>query len=129
LSCVAESEYRAAGYEPPFEMLPTLDEYEVAEEAKGSRAPNEWEGSAMKYADLWMAMKRYKAESDAWQEFVGGVYEQTDGRWPNEVAAAEAPEAFARHWAAVAAGASGDFDVNGARASIPRRNQDGASIH
>ena len=28
------SEYRAAGYEPPFEMLPTLDEFEAAEEAE-----------------------------------------------------------------------------------------------
>jgi hypothetical protein len=83
----------------------------------------------MRYADLWMAMKRYNYESDAWQEFVGAIGEQTDGRWPNEVAAAEAPEAFARHWAAVAAGESGEFNVNGERVSIPRRNQDGASIH
>jgi hypothetical protein len=29
---IPESEYRAAGYEPPFEMLPTLDEYEAAVE-------------------------------------------------------------------------------------------------
>jgi hypothetical protein len=83
----------------------------------------------MRYADLWRAMKRYNYESDAWQEFVGAIGEQTDGRWPNEVAAAEAPEAFARHWEAVAAGTSGDFDVNGARVSILRRNQGGASIH
>jgi hypothetical protein len=58
----------------------------------------------MRYADLWRAMKRYNYESDAWQEFVGAIGEQTDGRWPNEVAAAEAPEVFARHWVAVAAG-------------------------
>ena len=83
----------------------------------------------MRYADLWRAMKRYNYESDAWQEFVGAIGEQTDGRWPNEVAAAEAPEAFARHWVAVAAGESGEFDANGARVPTPRRNQDGASIH
>jgi putative SOS response-associated peptidase YedK len=32
---IPESEYRAADIEPPFETLPTLDEYEAAEEAKG----------------------------------------------------------------------------------------------
>jgi hypothetical protein len=31
---IRESEYRAAGYERPFEMLPTLDEFEAAEEAE-----------------------------------------------------------------------------------------------
>jgi hypothetical protein len=31
---IPESEYRGAGYEPPFEMLPTLDEFEAAEEAE-----------------------------------------------------------------------------------------------
>jgi hypothetical protein len=29
---IPESEYRARGYEPPFEILPTLDEYEAAVE-------------------------------------------------------------------------------------------------
>jgi hypothetical protein len=48
----------------------------------------------MRYADLWRAMKRYNYESDAWQEFVGAIGEQTDGRWPNEVAAAEAPKSL-----------------------------------
>jgi hypothetical protein len=30
---IPESEYRAVGYEPPFEMLPTLDDIECAEQA------------------------------------------------------------------------------------------------
>jgi hypothetical protein len=30
---IPESEYRAAGYEPPFEILPTLDEFERVQEA------------------------------------------------------------------------------------------------
>jgi hypothetical protein len=107
-----------------------LDDYEAAEEARAADTPEEPVKSGdMRYADLWVAMKRYKAESDAWQEFVGAIGEQTDGRWPNEVAAEDAPEAFARRWAAVAAGGSGEFDVNGTRVSTPRRNQDGASIH
>jgi hypothetical protein len=47
------------GLRAPFDRLPTLDEYEAAEEAKGGGAPNEQEGiGVMRYADLWMAMKR-----------------------------------------------------------------------
>src|ERR1700722_5966335 len=37
-------------------------------------ATSEREGSAMRYADLWRAMKRYNYESDAWQEFVGASH-------------------------------------------------------
>jgi hypothetical protein len=31
---IPEREYRAAGHEPPFEMMPKLDEFEAAKEAK-----------------------------------------------------------------------------------------------
>jgi hypothetical protein len=36
---IPESEYRTAGYEPPFEMLPTLDDVERAEVANGADEP------------------------------------------------------------------------------------------
>jgi hypothetical protein len=36
---IPESEYRSAGYEPPFETLPTLDELERAEKADGAHEP------------------------------------------------------------------------------------------
>jgi hypothetical protein len=42
---IPESEYRAAGYEPPFEMLPTLDDVERAEEANGSHEPDAPDGA------------------------------------------------------------------------------------
>jgi hypothetical protein len=38
---IPESEYRAAGYEPPFDTLPTLDQFERAQEANGAHKPNE----------------------------------------------------------------------------------------
>jgi hypothetical protein len=37
---IPESEYRASGYEPPFETLPTLDEFERAQEANGVDEPD-----------------------------------------------------------------------------------------
>jgi hypothetical protein len=41
---IPESEYRAAGIEPPFEMLPTLDDIERAEQANGAQEPDKPEG-------------------------------------------------------------------------------------
>jgi hypothetical protein len=38
---IPESEYRAAGIEPLFETLPTLDEFERAQEANGADTPDE----------------------------------------------------------------------------------------
>ena len=38
---IPEGEYRAAGINPPFELLPTLDEYEAAEEGKSADMPRE----------------------------------------------------------------------------------------
>jgi hypothetical protein len=43
---IPESEYRAAGYEPPFEILPTLDEFERVQEANGADAPDESDACA-----------------------------------------------------------------------------------
>jgi hypothetical protein len=37
---IPESEHRSAGYEPPFETLPTLDEFERAEKADGAHEPD-----------------------------------------------------------------------------------------
>jgi hypothetical protein len=45
---IPENEYRAAGIQPPFETLPTLDEFERAQEANGADTPGEQEGSAPK---------------------------------------------------------------------------------
>ena len=38
---IPESEYRTAGYEPPFDTLPTLDQFERAQEANGAHKPDE----------------------------------------------------------------------------------------
>jgi hypothetical protein len=37
---IPESEYRAAGYEPPFETLPTLDGVERAQETNAALSPD-----------------------------------------------------------------------------------------
>jgi hypothetical protein len=37
---IPESEYRAAGYEPPFETLPTLDGVERAQETNATLSPD-----------------------------------------------------------------------------------------
>jgi hypothetical protein len=42
---IPESEYRAAGYEPPFDLLPTLEEFERAQEANGAHEPDAPDGS------------------------------------------------------------------------------------
>jgi hypothetical protein len=123
---IPESEYRAAGIEPPFETLPTLDEFEAAQEAEGADEPEKLDASSgsVRYVDLWFAMKRYDNHSDAWQEFVAALDDETDGRLlsePREVTSNKAPMAFARHWANVANGMSPDFDADGARLSKPPR--------
>jgi hypothetical protein len=43
---IPESEYREAGYEPPFETLPTLDEFERAQEANSADEPDARDGAS-----------------------------------------------------------------------------------
>jgi hypothetical protein len=42
---ISESEYRAAGYEPPFDLLPTPEEFERAQEANGAHEPDAPDGA------------------------------------------------------------------------------------
>jgi hypothetical protein len=57
---IPESEYRAAGYEPPFETLPMLDGVERAQETNATLSPDAHDDLSQRLR--WLGRQNLRAE-------------------------------------------------------------------
>jgi hypothetical protein len=113
---ITETVYRARGYAPRFEALPSQEEYEAAGGMPGVEAYLDAEAgrSVEEFETLALAMARYGQDSQAWQDFAADcdrrrIVERDGSR------IVIVPQDRWEHWHGVAAGASEDYDENGAR--------------
>ena len=75
---ITESLYRARGYQPRFEALPSQEEYEAAAEKQAADAGGGADIASGKdveeFETLALAMARYGENSKAWQDFAADCH-------------------------------------------------------
>ncbi len=113
---VTEAVYRARAYAPPFEELPSQDEYEAAEEEKQDIEADEAADVALHEFDfLVMAMARYPETTDAWRDFSADCEERFNVSPHGGPASILVPAEIWDYWLSVSRGINNDYDARGAR--------------
>jgi len=115
---VTKSVYRARGYAPPFEDLPSQDEYEAAEEEKQDLEVDEAADVAFALHQLEflsIAMGRFRETSDAWRDFAVDCGERLNVSPNSDPTGVVVPPDIWEYWLAVSRGANGDYDESGNR--------------
>jgi len=117
-SFITESVYRARGYQPRFEALPTQEEYEAAAEKQAIEAGGDADAASGKdlveFETLALAMARYGENSKAWQDFAADCHTRRIVE-RNGSRIVMIPQDLWDYWRSVATGASDDYDQDGGR--------------
>jgi hypothetical protein len=115
---ITRSVYRARGYMPPFEELPSQDEYEAAEEENQDIEADEAANVALALHQLEflsIAMGRFGENSDARRDFIVDCGDRLNIAPGAATTSIAVPEDIWEYWLLVSRGTNDDYDERGNR--------------
>ena len=117
---ITRSVYRARGYMPPFEELPSQDEYEAAEDERQDIEADEAADVALALHQLEflsIAMGRFGEKSDARRDFLVDCGDRLNFSPEGAPTSIVVPDDIWEYWLAVSRGTNDDYDETGNRAA------------